>query len=599
MIDAKKLINSYLGKNDWRVKRNSNAPFSYGALNKFITEEVSEEYWLKEIYPPEAADAHNQGFFKIHDLGGLTLYCCGYSLGQAIREGVHGVPNIPVSAPAKHFFSLLNQLANLTTIFQNEIMGAVAFSSFDTLCAPFVKKDKLTYEQVYQNMQNYIYSVNSNSRSGAEPAFSNLTFDITPPKDLLNKECVIAGEAMGFTYKDCQHEMDMINKAFCSIMIAGAASGQLFSYPIPTYNIHERFDWDNPLSDLIWQMAAKYGTPYFANFLNSDMQPEDARSMCCRLRLDKRELLKRNGGLFGAGESTGSIGVVTLNLPRIGYIAHDEAEAMEIIDIYMDIAKDSLEVKREFLQKYVLEAGLIPAFQTYIGTLDNHFSTIGYIGLNEFCMNLTGRNILDDENVRLCERVLNHMRDRLSDYQEETGHLYNLEATPAESTCYSLAKKDVECYPDIYTQGTRECPYYTNSCHIPVNLVSNFKQVLTHQNHLQKLHTGGTVIHFFLDGPIQAQQAKQLIKVACTQTESPYFSLAPISCYCPDHGYIEKASLKCPQCGKPTDFIQKITGYPRKVKFFNPGKLAEFNDRHQLSFDEDTESLLANYESQV
>lgn len=591
LIDSKRLVNGYLKRSDWRVSENSNAPFSFGALNKRLASEVSEEYWLTAVYTPEINDAHRSGFFKLHDLGGLTLYCCGYSLRQIIQEGVHGVPNIPVSVPAKHFSSILNQLANLTTVYQNEIMGAVAFSSVDTLLAPYIKVDKLTYDEVKQNMQNLVFSINSNSRGGAEPAFSNITLDMTAPSDMVDKKAYVGNTEMDFTYGDCQEEMNMFNKAFFEVMIEGDGAGHPFAYPIPTYNMHKRFDWDNPNTDLLWDMAGKYGTPYFANYINSDMNPEDARSMCCRLMLDKRELRRRNGGLFGSGESTGSIGVVTLNLPRIGYIANNLDEALEIIDYYMELAKESLEIKRQFIQEEVLDAGLIPAYSAYIGTLNNHFSTIGYVGLNEFCMNLIGLNILDEESTQACETVLNHMREKLKDFQEETGNLYNLEATPAESTCYSLALKDVQLYPDIYTQGTKQAPYYTNSCHIPVNLVRNFKQVITHQDRLQKLHTGGTVIHFYMDGPISGAQAKQIIKVACTKSHSPYFSISPVNCYCSDHGHLDKTYFKCPTCGKETDIIQRITGYPRKVKFFNPGKFREFMDRHQLVFDESVNSL--------
>jgi ribonucleoside-triphosphate reductase len=591
MLSSKVIIEDYLRKNDWRVKDNSNAPFSFGALGKYTLAEVNKDYWLREVYTKDITDAYREGWMHLHDLGGLTIYCCGYSLRKVLEMGVQGVPNIPTSKPAKHFGAVLNQLANLTTVFQNEIMGAVAFSSFDTLLAPFVKADNLTYKEVYQHMQNWVFSINSNSRGGAEPAFSNVTFDMTMPKDLIDKPAIVGGVEVDFNYRACQDEMNMINKAFFEIMIAGDGIGQPFAYPIPTYNIHKRFDWDNPNTNLLWEMAGKYGTPYFANFINSDMEPEDARSMCCRLRLDKRELLKRNGGLFGSGDSTGSIGVVTLNLPRIGYVAADIEEALELIDHYMDLAKDSLEIKRQFCQEEVLDAGLIPAFATYIGTLKNHFSTIGYVGLNEFCMNLLGADILDEKSVEVSELVLNHMRERLSDYQEETGNLYNLEATPAESTCYSLALKDKRTYADIYTQGTDEAPYYTNSCHIPVKQVKNFKQVITHQDKLQKLHTGGTVIHFYLDGPITAAQAKQIIYVACTKSHSPYFSLSPVNCYCSEHGHLDKTYLRCPKCGKETDIIQRITGYPRKVKFFNAGKYQEFLDRHQLVFDESVNSL--------
>lgn len=587
-IDSKELVESYTKQKDWRVKENSNAPFCFGSLGKRMSGAISEDYWLHEIYPEYIKEAHASGFIKLHDLSGLTVYCCGYPLRRVIQEGIHGIPNIPVSGPAKHFMSIVNQLTNITTVFQNEIMGAVAFSNVDTLLAPFIKLEGLNYDQTKQIVQHLVYSINSNSRGGAEPAFSNITLDLTPDADMVNKYVIIGGKELDFTYGDCQEQMDMFNKAFCEVMIAGDYVGQPFSYPIPTYNIHKRFDWDNPNNDVLWEMAGKYGTPYFANFgPHSDMDPADARSMCCRLRLDKRELLRRNGGLFGAGESTGSIGVVTLNLPRIGYIAADLQEAKDLIDCYMDVAKDSLELKRSYLDDVVLKGGLIPAFDTYVGTLENHFSTIGYLGLNEFCVNLIGLDILDEESIRLCEDVLNHMRNRLSDFQEETGHLYNLEATPAESTCYSLALIDKAEFPNIYTQGTEEAPYYTNSCHIPVNKVHSINQVLQHQEHLQKLHTGGTVIHFYMDGPITAQQAKHIVRTAVSKSASPYFSISPVNCYCPDHGHMDKTYYKCPKCGKETDIIQRITGYPRKVRFFNPGKFREFMDRHQLVIEED------------
>ncbi|WP_195618653.1 ribonucleoside triphosphate reductase [Clostridium paraputrificum] len=582
MLSSKKIIEDYLYEKDWRVRENSNATYSYGAFGKYVLSEVQKDYWLREVYTPTIVDAYRQGFMHIHDLGELTVYCCGYSLKSVINMGVQGVPNIPKSAPAKHFDAILNQLANLITVFQNEIAGAVAFSSFDTLLAPFVKVDNLSYKQVLQDMQNFIFSINSNSRKGAEPAFSNLTFDLTPPKDLLNSKVIIGGKTLDFTYKECQKEMDMINRAFCELMLKGDSEGKLFSYPIPTYNIHERFDWDNPNNDLLWEMTGKFGVPYFANFINSDMKPEDARSMCCRLRLDKRELLKRNGGLFGSGDSTGSIGVVTLNLPRMGYLSESKEELFELIDLYMDIAKDSLEIKRRFLTENILNKNLIPAFNTYVGTFNNHFSTIGYVGMNECCVNFLGKDILSDEGKELAIEILNHMRNRLSDYQVSTNNLYNLEASPSESTAYRLALKDKKEFRNIVTQGTDNAPYYTNSCHIPVNKVESIKHMLDNQNDLQKLHTGGTVNHFFLDGGIPAEQAKHIVKTVCSNYEVPYISLSPISCYCPNHGYLEQTSQKCPKCGMTTDMIQRITGYPRKVKFYNDGKQAEFADRHQL-----------------
>ncbi len=582
MLDSKKIVENYLYVEDWRVKENSNAPYSFGALNKYIAAEVSKDYWLREVYPKEISKSYVDGDLHIHDLGGLTVYCCGYSIKSVIKNGVKGVKNIPVSSPAKHFSSILNQLSNLITIFQNEIMGAVAFSSVDTYLAPFIKIDELSYDEVKQSLQNFVFSINSNSRGGAEPAFSNITLDLTPPRDLIDEKVYFGKGRLDFTYRDCQQEMDMFNKAFYELMQEGDSNGKPFAYPIPTYNIHERFDFDNPLNDKLWEMAGQFGYPYFANFLNSDMSPEDSRSMCCRLRLDLRELERKNGGLFGAGESTGSIGVVTLNLPRYGYLANTEEELFALIEKNMIIAKDSLEIKREFLQKHVLEGGLIPAFETYVGTLANHFSTIGLVGLNEMVENFLGVGILDEKGKDLSVRVLEFMREKLKDFQEETEQLYNLEATPAESTAFRLAKKDLEMYPDIKTRGTKEAPYYTNSCHIPVSEVESIKQVFDHQNDLQILFTGGTVIHVFLGSPISGKQARHIVKTVCENYKVPYVSLSPVNHYCEDHGYIEKAVDECPLCGKKVEKYQRITGYLRNVEFFNDGKQAEFKERHQL-----------------
>ena len=431
MNSSKTIVESYLKKKDWRVKENSNSPFSYGGLGKYIISEVSKDYWLREVYPEKITAEYLNGKMHIHDLGGLTLYCCGYSLKNVITMGVQGIPNIPTSAPAKHFDAILNQMANLITVYQNEIMGAVAFSSFDTLLAPFVKVDELKYDEVKQSMQNFIFSINSNSRGGAEPAFSNITLDLTPPRDLLNEYAIIGSGMLDFTYKECQREMDMINRAFCELMIKGDANGRPFAYPIPTYNIHERFDWDNKNNQLLWEMAGKYGYPYFANFLNSDMKPEDARSMCCRFRSDLTELRKRNGGLFGSGDSTGSIGVVTINLPRIAYENKNNREAFfaEMTRV-LNIAKDSLEIKRKWLQENIIEPRVIPAFNTYVGTIRNHFSTIGCVGMNEMCENFFGKDILSEEGKAFALDVGNYIRDKLLEYQQETGNLYNFEATP-------------------------------------------------------------------------------------------------------------------------------------------------------------------------
>lgn len=585
MKSSKNIVEGYLRKQDWRVKENSNSPYSYGGLGKYIIGEVSKDYWLREVYPEYITQEYLDGRIHIHDLGGLTLYCCGYSLKKLITTGVKGVPNIPTSAPARHFDSILNQISNMVTVYQNEIMGAVAFSSVDTLLAPFIKKDELRYSEVKQALQNFIFSINSNSRGGAEPAFSNVTLDLTPPRDLLNEYALIGNGYADFTYKECQREMDMFNRAFCELMIEGDANGRPFAYPIPTYNIHERFDWDNPNNKLLWEMAGKYGYPYFANFLNSDMKPEDARSMCCRLRLDLTELQKRNGGLFGSGDSTGSIGVVTINLPRIAYETKGNQDAFFAeLDKLLVIAKDSLEIKREWLQKNVIETRLIPAFDTYVGTMRNHFSTIGVVGMNEMCENFFGEDfdILSNEGKAFCIEVGNYIRSRLLDFQKETGNLWNFEATPAESTSYRLAKKDKETYPDIITRGTIKAPYYTNSCHIPVNRIKGIKETFDHQEDLQVLFTGGTVIHLFCDGAISGDTAKDIINTVCHEYKVPYVSISPLNRYCPEHGYIADKVDKCPVCGTPLKLYQKITGYLRCIDNYNDGKKAEFYDRVQL-----------------
>lgn len=583
MKSSKNIIESYLKKDDWRVNENSNAPYSFGSMNKYITAEVSKDYWLREVYPEYISKAYVDGYIHLHDLGGMTLYCTGYSLKDIIMKGVRGVSNIPTSAPAKHFDSILNQCANLITVFQNEIMGAVAFNGFDTLLAPFVKQDKLSYNEVKQQMQNFIFSINSNSRGGAEPAFFNLTFDLTPPEDMIDDYCLLGGDVVSFTYRSCQQEMDLINRVFCEIMLGGDSEGKLFAYPIPTYNIHERFDWDNPNNKLLWEMAGKYGTPYFANFINSDLDISDVRSMCCRLRLDLTELRHRNGGLFGAGDSTGSIGVVTINLPRLGYEAKGSEDTFfELLDKYLNIAKDSLEIKREWLQKNVIETNLIPAYMEYVGTIQNHFSTVGVLGMNEMCENFMGKNILDEDAHSFCIRVGEHIRQRLLDFQAETGHLYNYEATPAESTCYRLALLDKKKYPDIITQGSGKDIYYTNSCHIPVGLIEDINSTFKHQEDLQSQFTGGTVIHCYLEGAIPGEHAKQIIKSMFYSYKVPYASLSPISRYCKTHGYIEERVDKCPICKERLSMFQRITGYLRCVDNFNRGKKAEFKDRKQL-----------------
>lgn len=585
MLSSKKIVDDYIKKIDWRVNENSNSPYSFGSLNKHIIAEVSKDYWLNEVYKDKRIiDAYKNGDMHIHDLGGLTLYCCGYSLRNIILMGVQGIPNIPTSSPAKHFDAILNQIANLVTIYQNEIMGAVAFNSFDTLLAPYIKKDNLTYEEVKQNLQNFIFSINSNSRAGAEPAFTNITFDLFPPKDLENDPALIGDKIQEFTYKECQKEMDMLNKAFYELMNEGDYNGRPFSYPIPTYNINSNFDFDNPNNDMLFEMTGKFGYPYFANFVNSDMDQSDVRSMCCRLNLDLRELRKRNGGLFGSGDSTGSIGVVTINLPRLAYkYKNNEKEFFNALKEILIIAKDSLEKKRKWLNDNIINKDMLPAFSTYVGTLKNHFSTIGIVGLNEMCENFNGNNILTEEGMEFSIKVCNFIREELINFQEETGNLYNFEATPAESTCYRLAKKDVEDFEDIIVRGGREYPYYTNSCHIPPNEVKNLKQLFDHQEKLQVLFTGGTVVHIYCDGAISGEKAKHIVKTVCKKYRTPYVSISPLNRYCEEHGYVKERVEECPICGKKLDLYQRITGYLRKVEFFNDGKKSEFKDRNQLS----------------
>ncbi|ELC8380438.1 ribonucleoside triphosphate reductase [Clostridium perfringens] len=585
MLSSKKIVDDYIKKIDWRVNENSNSPYSFGSLNKHIIAEVSKDYWLNEVYKDKRIiDAYKNGDMHIHDLGGLTLYCCGYSLRNIILMGVQGIPNIPTSSPAKHFDAILNQIANLVTIYQNEIMGAVAFNSFDTLLAPYIKKDNLTYEEVKQNLQNFIFSINSNSRAGAEPAFTNITFDLFPPKDLENDPALIGDKIQEFTYKECQKEMDMLNKAFYELMNEGDYNGRPFSYPIPTYNINSNFDFDNPNNDMLFEMTGKFGYPYFANFVNSDMDQSDVRSMCCRLNLDLRELRKRNGGLFGSGDSTGSIGVVTINLPRLAYkYKNNEKEFFNALKEILIIAKDSLEKKRKWLNDNIINKDMLPAFSTYVGTLKNHFSTIGIVGLNEMCENFNGNNILTEEGMEFSIKVCNFIREELINFQEETGNLYNFEATPAESTCYRLAKKDVEDFENIIVRGVREYPYYTNSCHMPPNEVKNLKQLFDHQDKLQVLFTGGTVVHIYCDGAISGEKAKHIVKTVCKKYRTPYVSISPLNRYCEEHGYVKERVEECPICGKKLDLYQRITGYLRKVEFFNDGKKSEFKDRNQLS----------------
>lgn len=586
------LIKGYLGHLDWRVNENSNAPESIGALSKYISGEIFKSYWLNYVYTEDIVNAYLNGYFHIHDLSALSLYCCGYSLKDILRKGVIGVPNIPVSSPAKHLDSALSHITNLTSIFQNEIAGAVAFSSLDTLLAPFIKIDNLTYEEVYQKLQNFVYAINSNSRAGAEPAFSNVTLDLKVPRDMYNLDVEVAGEPQGFTYGDCQNEMDLFNEVLLDIYLKGDSSGKPFSYPIPTYSIVKDFDWNSKVANKLFALAGKFGTPYFSNYINSDMSPEDCRSMCCRLRLDLRELTRKNGGLFGSGDSTGSIGVVTMNLPLIAYeSAHDTSsdncDSKKIfftnLKHYMDIARKSLKMKREFLETVILPNKLLPAFSEYVGHLNNHFSTIGVVGMNEMCENLLGVGITDPAGKQFALEVGEFIRNTLSDYQEEDKTvLWNYEATPAESTCYRLAICARKRHPDIICQGPDSAPYFSNSCHAPVKTKWSIKELFDHQDALQTQFTGGTVVHLYCGGPMQGDQAKQLIKTICNNYSLPYVSISPLITLCEEHGQMTTAVDKCPICGRETHKMQRITGYVRDTRYWNPGKKSEFSDRNQF-----------------
>lgn len=595
-LDSKTMIDKFLDSSDWRVTENSNAPKSIGALTKHVAAKVYKDYWLTEVYDkvnPEINKAYHEGYIHIHDLGGgLTLYCCGYSLKEILKKGVRGVPNIPVSSPAKHLDSALSHICNLTSVFQNEIAGAVAFSSLDTLMAPFIRKDHLDYTQVYQKVQNFIYAINSNSRAGAEPAFSNVTLDIKVPRDLYDQEVEIAGEPQGYKYGDLQDEVDLFNEVLLDIYLHGDCEGKPFSYPIPTYSITKDFDWDSKIANKLFELAGKFGTPYFSNFVNSDLDPSDVRSMCCRLRLDLRELTHKNGGLFGSGDSTGSIGVVTLNLPRIAYeAAHDKMSEVTgkepvfftMLDGYLALARESLQIKRKYINEVILPQKLLPAFTEYVGTTDNHFSTIGIIGMNEMCMNLLGVPITDPDGKKFALDVSDHIRSKLSDWQEQDETvLWNYEATPAEATSFRLALIDKKKYPDIYTQGPDDAPYYTNSCHAPVKTRWTMKDLFDHQDLLQTKFTGGTVVHLYCGGPMTGDQAKQLIHTITDNYTLPYVSISPVVTLCPTHGYLDHPADVCPYCGQSTNKMQRITGYVRDTRFWNPGKKSEFSDRNQF-----------------
>ena len=583
ILDYKQLVDSYVKFTDWRVKENSTVTYSVGGLILSNSGAITANYWLSEIYDEEIANAHRSADLHIHDLSMLTGYCAGWSLKQLIQQGLGGVPGKITSAPAKHLVSLCNQMVNFLGIMQNEWAGAQAFSSFDTYLAPFVKADNLSYYEVKNCIQSFIYGVNTPSRWGTQAPFSNITLDWTVPDDLAELPAIVGGKEMDFKYKDCKKEMDLINRAFIETMIEGDANGRGFQYPIPTYSITKDFDWsDNENNRLLFEMAAKYGTPYFSNYINSDMQPSDVRSMCCRLRLDLRELRKKSGGFFGSGESTGSIGVVTINMPRIAYLAEDEADFYARLDRMMDIAARSLKIKREIISR-LLKEGLYPYTKRYLGKFDNHFSTIGLVGMNEACRNARWirTDITHPQAHQFTKDVLNHMRNRLADYQEQYGDLYNLEATPAESTAYRLAKHDVERYPDIITAAEPgKTPYYTNSSHLPVGYTADIFEALDQQDDLQTLYTSGTVFHAFLGEKLPNwKSAANLVRKIAENYKLPYYTLSPTYSVCKNHGYLAGEHFKCPECGEPAEVYSRITGYYRPVQNWNDGKAEEYRER--------------------
>ena len=582
LLNYKDLVDNYLQINDWRVKENSTVTYSVGGLILSNSGAITANYWLSEIYDNEVAEAHRSAAMHLHDLSMLTGYCAGWSLKQLIQEGLGGVPGKITSAPAKHLSTLCSQMVNFLGIMQNEWAGAQAFSSFDTYLAPFVKIDNLSQKEVKQCIQSFIYGVNTPSRWGTQAPFSNITLDWVCPPDLKDLPAIVGGEEMDFTYGDCKKEMDMVNKAFIEIMIEGDANGRGFQYPIPTYSITRNFDWSETENNkLLFEMTAKYGTPYFSNYINSDMEPSDVRSMCCRLRLDLRELRKKSGGFFGSGESTGSIGVVTINLPRIAYLAENEADFYQRLDKLMDIAARSLKTKRTVITK-LMENGLYPYTKRYLGTFSNHFSTIGLIGMNEVGLNAKWlrADLTNPKVQKFAQEVLDHMRERLSDYQEKYGDLYNLEATPAESTTYRFAKHDKAKYPDIITANENGTPYYTNSSHLPVGYTEDIFSALEIQDELQTRYTSGTVFHAFLGEKLPDwKAAASLVRKIAENFKLPYYTMSPTYSVCADHGYIAGEHFTCPTCGKKTEVYSRITGYYRPVQNWNDGKSQEYKDR--------------------
>ncbi len=587
-LDYKNVVDGYLKANDWRVKENSTVTYSVGGLILSNSGTITANYWLSEVYDDEIGNAHRAADIHIHDLSMLTGYCAGWSLKQLITEGLGGIPGKISSSPAAHLSTLCNQMVNFLGIMQNEWAGAQAFSSFDTYLAPFVKVDNLSYKEVKQCIQSFVYGVNTPSRWGTQAPFTNITLDWTVPTDLADQNCIVGGRERDFKYADCAHEMEMVNKAFIEIMIEGDANGRGFQYPIPTYSITRDFDWSETENNrLLFEMTAKYGTPYFSNYLNSDMEPSDVRSMCCRLRLDLRELRKKSGGFFGSGESTGSIGVVTINMPRLAYLAENKADFFRRLDRMMDISARSLKIKRTIVTR-LLEQGLYPYTKRYLGSFENHFSTIGLLGMNEAGLNAKWirADMTHKETQKFSKEVLNHMRSRLSDYQEKYGDLYNLEATPAESTAYRLAKHDIARYPDIITANESGTPYYTNSSHLPVGYTDDVFSALDIQDELQTLYTSGTVFHTFLGEKLPDwRAAAALVRKIAENYKLPYYTMSPTYSVCRDHGYLPGELLDCPECGRKTEVYSRITGYYRPVQNWNDGKAQEYKDRKVYTSD--------------
>ena len=589
ILDYKEVVNGYVKVEDWRVKENSTVTYSVGGLILSNSGAVTANYWLSEIYDEEIAEAHRNADIHIHDLSMLTGYCAGWSLKQLIQEGLGGITGKITSAPARHLCVICSQMVNFLGSMQNEWAGAQAFSSFDTYLAPFVKVDNLSYDEVKKCIEAFIYGVNTPSRWGTQAPFSNITLDWTVPDDLAELPAIVGGREMDFKYKDCKKEMDMVNKAFIETMIEGDANGRGFQYPIPTYSITREFDWsDTENNRLLFEMTAKYGTPYFSNYINSDMQPSDVRSMCCRLRLDLRELRKKTGGFFGSGESTGSVGVVTINLPRIAYLSANEDEFFSRLNHMMDIAARSLKIKRGVISR-LLEEGLYPYTKRYLGSFDNHFSTIGLIGMNEVGLNANWlrADMTHEKTQAFAKKVLNHMRERLSDYQEQYGDLYNLEATPAESTTYRLAKHDKKRWPAIKTAGKPgDTPYYTNSSHLPVDYTADIFDALDIQDELQTLYTSGTVFHAFLGEKLPDwKAAASLVRTIATNYKLPYYTLSPTYSICKTHGYLAGEVKTCPHCGEKTEVYSRITGYYRPVQNWNDGKLQEYANRKEYDIE--------------